>query len=330
MKRYFRPLLAMSMAACCLANGVANAQPQAAGSWPTKPVRMIVPYPGGASVDVLARALSVELAKKWGQPVIVDPKPGANTLIGADAAARATDAHTLLLTTDATITINPFIYSKLPYDPVKDLQPVSMLVSFGQILVANAKVPANSLKDVIALAKEKPGSYSYASYGAGSQPQLAMEMFKKRAGVDIVHIPYKGLPPALNAVIAGEVPYSFMSAASAKTHLAAGTIKPIAYAGPKRLAEYPNLPTFAELGYPEVEANVWVGVFAPAGMPEAQIEQINRDIQAVLRDPQFNAAQVAGRSYDLAALGPRQFARHIADEMVSRAELVRVSGAKLE
>jgi len=205
-----------------------------------------------------------------------------------------------------------------------------MLVSFGQFLVATAKFPANTLAEVIALAKEKPGTYSYASYGPGSQPHLAMEMFKKRAGVDIVHVPYKGLPPALNAVVAGEVPYSFMSAASGKTHLAAGTIKAIAYAGKKRVAEYPNVPTFAELGYPEVDANVWVGVFAPAGTPEAHIEQMNRDIQAVLHDPQFNAAQVTGRGYDVAGLSPREFAKYIADELVSRAELVRVSGAKLD
>lgn len=332
MKRHFRALLAPAMAACCFAGGIAHAQAQPAAppAWPTKPVRMIVPYPGGAGVDVLARALSAELAKKWGQPVVVDPKPGANTVIGAEAAARARDGHTLLLTTDATITINPYIYAKLPYDPVKDLLPVTMLVSFGQLLVANGRLPAESLRDVIALAKEKPGTYSYASYGAGSQPHLAMEMFKKRAGIDIVHIPYKGLPPALTALVAGDVAYSFISAASAKTQLAAGTIRPIAYAGPRRLRESPAVPTFAELGYPEVDAGVWVGVFAPAGTADAQIEQINRDIQGVLNDPLFDAAQVVERGYDKAALGPREFARHIADELVSRAELVRVSGAKLE
>ena len=331
MHRRFRAFLASALAACCVTSGVAQAQAQpAAAPWPTKPVRVIVPYPGGAGVDVLARALSAELSKKWGQPVIVEPKPGANTVIGAEAAARANDGHTLLLTTDATITINPYIYAKLPYDPIKDLRPVTMLVSFGQLLVANGKFPATSLKDVVALAKEKPGVYSYASYGAGSQPHLAMEMFKKRAGIDIVHIPYKGLPPALTAVVAGEVAYSFMSAASAKTQLAAGTIKPIAYAGPRRLRDFPNVPTFAELGYPEVDASVWVGVFAPAGMADAQIEQINRDIQAVLADPQFDATQIVERGYDKAALGPREFARHIADELVSRAELVKVSGAKLE
>src|SRR5688572_10218884 len=136
MKRLSRTLLATTMAACFISGGVAHAQAQpSTPSWPTKPVRMIVPYPGGASVDVLARALSAELAKKWGQPVVIDPKPGANTVIGADAAARSKDGHTLLFTTDATITINPFIYAKLPYDPVKDLLPVSMLVSFGQFLV---------------------------------------------------------------------------------------------------------------------------------------------------------------------------------------------------
>jgi tripartite-type tricarboxylate transporter receptor subunit TctC len=330
MKTCFRAFQVLAMA-CCFVSGIAHAQAQpSAPSWPTKPVRMIVPYPGGASVDVLARAIGAELAKKWGQPVVIDPKPGANTVIGADAAAHARDGHTLLFTTDATITINPYVYAKLPYDPVKDLLPVSMLVSFGQFLVANGKFPANSLQEVIALAKEKPGTYSYSSYGAGSQPHLAMEMFKKRASVDIVHVPHKGLPPALNAVVAGEVAFSLMAASSSRTHLVAGTIKPIAYAGKKRLAEYPNVPTFAELGYPEVDANVWVGVFAPAGTSDAQIEQINRDIQAVLHDAEFNAAQVAGRGYDIAALGPREFARYIADELVSRAELVRVSGAKLD
>ncbi len=301
-----------------------------AQTWPTKPVRMIVPYPGGGGVDVLARVLSDGLSKKWNQPVVVDTKPGANTVLGADLAARAKDGHTLLFTTDATFTINPYIYSKLPYDPIKDFIPITQLVSFSQLMVTNSKFPANSIKDVIVMAKDKPGTMSYASYGSGSQPNLAMEMFKKRAGIDIVHVPYRGLAPAMNAVLAGEVPFTFTGVASGQGYIKAGSMKALAYAGKKRLAEFPDVPTFTELGYPEVDANVWIGVFAPAGTPDAQVQQINRDILAVISEPEFKATQIIAKGYDFTGLGPKEFANYIAGEYASRAELVKTSGAKAD
>ena len=219
--------------ALCVATGTAQAQ-----EWPTRPIKLIVPYPAGGGVDVMARALAQRLQDKWQQPITVDNRPGANTLIGTEAVARAIDNHTLLFTTDATFTINPHLYNKLPYDADKDFAPVTQLVAFSQMLVANANLPTNSLKELLALAKEKPGSLSYASYGPGSQPQLATEMLKQKAGVFIVHSPYRGSPPAGTAVVSGEVPLTWSGIVSARAHIASKRIKPLAYGGKTRAAAH--------------------------------------------------------------------------------------------
>jgi tripartite-type tricarboxylate transporter receptor subunit TctC len=191
-----------------------------AQEWPTRPVKLIVPYPAGGGVDVMARALAQRLQDKWQQPITIDNRPGANTLIGTEAVAKASDNHTLLFTTDATFTINPHLYSKLPYDSEKDFAPVTQLVAFSQMLVANASLPANNLKELLALAKEKPASLSYASYGPGSQPQLATEMLKQKAGVFIVHIPYRGIPQAVTAVVCGAGALTWSGIVSARAHIA--------------------------------------------------------------------------------------------------------------
>lgn len=177
--------------------------------WPTRPVRIIVPYPAGGGVDILARAVAQRLQERWQQAVSVDNRPGANTLVGTEMVARSTDGHTLLVTTDATFTINPHLYNRLPYDFERDFAPITRMVSFSQLFVASAALPANTLQELIALARKQPGQLSYASYGAGSQPQLATEMLKQKAGIFIVHIPYRGIPQAVNAVVAGEIPLTW-------------------------------------------------------------------------------------------------------------------------
>ena len=175
-------------------------------AWPSKPVRIVVAYPPGGGIDVMARQLADKLQPAWGQPVVVENKPGANTIVAADAVAKsAPDGHTILMTTDATFSINPHLYSKLPYDARRDFIPATMLVLLHQFLVAHPSLPANSLPELIALAKAKPGTINYASYGSGSQPHLAGEMLKHKAGIDLVHVPYKGISLAVPAVVAGEV-----------------------------------------------------------------------------------------------------------------------------
>ncbi len=301
-----------------------------APDWPTQPVRIIVGYPAGGGVDVLARAVAQELSLVWKQAVVIENRPGANTVVAAEAASRATDGHTLFVTTDTTFTVNPHVYSKLPYDPVKSFSPVTMFVSFDQLLVASAGFPGNSVADVIAQSKAKPGSLSYASYGAGSQPHLATEMLKSKVGVDIMHVPYKGVPQALNAVIANEVALTWSGIASAQPQIVSRRIKALGYGGKSRSPLFPDIPTFTELGYPEVDANVWIGLFAPSSMPAATVNRINSAVQIILSNTDFRAQHVSARGFDRQGLGPVEFRKFIASQLQSRAVLVRTSGTKLD
>ncbi len=298
--------------------------------WPSRAVRLVVPYPAGGGVDVLARALAQKLQDKWGQPVTVDNRPGANTLVGTEAVARASDGHTLLFTTDATFTINPHLYARLPYDLERDFVAVTHLVSFSQMLVVNAEFPAKTLSELVTLARQKPGSLSYASYGPGSQPQLATEMIKQKTGTFIVHIPYRGIPQAVMAVVSNEVPMTWSGIPSARAHLASGKIRALAYGGKTRSSAYPEVPTVGELGFAEVDANVWVGLFAPASAPAATVQKIHRDTLAVITEPDFRRREVEGKAYDFAGQGPEDFKRFIARESASRKTTLKASGAKIE
>src|SRR2546421_1850074 len=231
-----------------------------------KPVRIVVAYPPGGGIDVMGRQIAEKLTAAWGQPVVVDNRPGANTILAAEAVARAApDGSTVLLTTDATFSINPHLYAKLPYDAERDFIPVTMVVLLQQLLVANPSLPANSLAELVRLAKDKPGAINYASYGSGSQPHLSGEMLKYKAGIDLVHVPYKGISLAVPAVIAGEVQLTFAGIASSMGPLKSGRIKPLAIGGDKRSPLLPEVPTLRELRYPEVETHAWFGLFLPAG-----------------------------------------------------------------
>jgi tripartite-type tricarboxylate transporter receptor subunit TctC len=301
-----------------------------AQEWPTRAVKLVVPYPAGGGVDVMARALAQKLQDKWQQAVTVDNRPGANTLLGTELVARSNDQHTLLFTTDATFTINPHLYNKLPYDLDRDFIPVTHLVSFSQMLVVNADLPANNLAELIALASRKPGSLSYASYGPGSQPQLATEMLKQKTGTFMVHIPYRGIPQAVMAVVSNEVAMTWSGIVSARPHLASKRIKAIAYGGKTRAATYPLVPTMTELGYPEVDANVWVGLFVPSNTPAATVQKIHRDVMSVISDADFRQREVEGKSYDFVGAGPEEFKRYISRESASRNSTLQASGVKLE
>ena len=322
MKRHLRLLAFSALLACSHAM---------AQSWPAKPVRVMVPYPGGGGVDVLARVLAERLTRDWGQPVVVETRAGANTILGTEVVAKATpDGYNILFTTDATFTINPHLYAKLPYDPLRDFQPVTQLVAFGQMMVANPSLPANSIAALVELAKREPGKYSYASYGSGSQSHLATEMLKSKAGIDLVHVPYKGLQPAVTATIAGEVPLTWVGVASGLPQVKAGKIKPLAISGPKRSPLIPDMPTFAEIGYPDVDANVWYGTFVPAGTPRDIVNKIHRDTIRLTQDAEFRQTQVTAKGYDWTGLGPDEFAPFIRKELAARKDVVRISGAKAE
>src|SRR5688572_27811773 len=318
-----RSLLAVLAALMC---GAALAQ-----SWPAKPVRIVVAYPPGGGIDVMARQMAERLTGAWGQPVLVENKPGANTIVATDSVAKsAPDGYTLLMTTDATFSINPHLYAKLPFDPQRDFIPVTMLVLLQQLLVAHPSLPANTLDELIQVAKAKPGSINYASYGSGSQPHLAGEMLKNKAGIDLVHIPYKGISLAVPAVMAGEVQLTFAGIATSSAPLRSGRIKAIAIGGAQRSPLFPQVPTFTELGYPEVETHAWFGLFLPAGTPREAVTRTYQDTKKVLEDPEFRQKQLIDRGYEVVGSAPEEFAAYIRKDSESRARAVKISGAKAE
>jgi tripartite-type tricarboxylate transporter receptor subunit TctC len=297
----------------------------------TKPVRIVVAYPPGGGIDVMARQVAERLTGMWGQPVVVENKPGANTILAADTVAKsAPDGYTVLFTTDATFSINPHLYAKLPYDAERDFIPVTMLVLLQQLLVANPALPANTLAELIALAKAKPGTINYASYGSGSQPHLSGEMLKYKAGIDLVHVPYKGISLAVPAVMAGEVQLTFAGIATSMPQLKAGRIKALAIGGPKRSPLLPQVPTFAELGYPEVETHAWFGFFLPARSPGEAVMRIYSDTRKILEEPEFRQRQLIDKGYEVVGSSPADFASYIRKDRESRGRAVKISGAKAE
>src|SRR5688572_1709256 len=316
-----RSFLSILLCLCCFA----------AHAWPTKPVRLVVAYPPGGGIDVMARQVAEQLTSTWGQPVVVENKPAANTIVATDAVAKPpADAHTILLTTDATFSINPHLYAKLPFDTQRDFVPVTMLVLLQQLLVAHPSLPANNLSELISLAKAKPGAINYASYGSGSQPHLSGEMLKNKAGIDLVHVPYKGISLAVPAVMAGEVQLTFAGIATSMPQLKAGRIKAIAIGGAQRSPLLPQVPTFRELGYPEVETHAWFGLFLPVGSPPDAIARIHRDTKTIIEEPDFRHKQLIDKGYEVVGSSPEEFVAYIRKDSESRGRAVKISGAKAE
>jgi tripartite-type tricarboxylate transporter receptor subunit TctC len=303
----------------------------AAQAWPDKTVRIVVAYPPGGGIDVMARQIAEKLTPMWKQTVIVENRPGANTIIASDAVAKApADGHTLLMTTDATFSINPHIYAKLPYDAQRDFVPVTMLVLLQQLLVAHPSLPADTLPDLIKLARTKPGGIRYATYGSGSQPHLSGEMLKYKAGIDLVHVHYKGISLAVPAVMANEVELTFAGIATSMPQLKAGRIKAIAIGGAQRSPLLPQVPTFAELGFPEVETHAWFGFFLPSKSPPEAVMRIYSDTRKILEEPEFRQKQLIDRGYEVVGSSPAEFAAYIGKDRESRGRAVKISGAKAE
>ena len=315
-----RLLLALLLSSCCFA----------ARAWPDKPVRIVVAYPPGGGIDVMARQIAEKLTPRWGQSVVVENRPGANTIVAADAVAKSADGHTLLFTTDATFSINPHLYSKLPFDTQRDFVPVTMVVLLQQLLVAHPSLPADTLSQLISFAKQNPGKVNYASYGSGSQPHLAGEMLKNKAGIDLVHVPYKGISLAVPAVIAGEVQLTFAGIATSTAPLKAGRIKALAIGGAQRSPLWPGVPTFTELGYPEVETHAWFGFFLSARSPREAVTRMYQDTKKILEEPEFRQKQLIDRGYEVVGSSPDEFSRYIVRDRESRGRAVKISGAKAE
>jgi tripartite-type tricarboxylate transporter receptor subunit TctC len=322
-----RRLLAL-LAGCTLLTGFAAGA--IAQTYPVRQVRIVVAYPPGGGIDVLARQLADRLGQQWAQPVLVENRPGGSTIPATELVARSpADAHTILLTTDSTFSINPHLFAKLPYSD-RDFTPVTQLILLQQLLLAHPSVPAKNLAELVALARAKPGALNYGSYGSGSQPHLAAETLKSKAGVDIVHVPYKGIGFAVPAAIAGEVQLTFSGIASSQAHVKAGRLNALAIGGPARSPLMSDVPTFAEQGYPEVETHAWFGLFVPAGSPRPAVDRIQRDVAAILNDPAFRDREIVGKGYDLVASTPEAFAAYLVRDREARGQAVKLSGARAE
>ena len=302
----------------------------AVDAYPTRPVTIVLGVAAGASNDIETRLYAQKLGESLRQSFLVDYKPGAGqTIAAAYVAKSAPDGYTILNITPS-FTLTPGLYKDLSYDPVKDFVPITQMVLLNQLLLANAAVPANDLKELIAYAKANPGKLNYASYGSGSQPHLAMEMLKSQAGIDIVHVPYKGIPQAVPAAIAGEVQLTFSGAASSIAHIKSGRLKAIAIGGKSRLYLLPEVPTFTESGFPDVPANAWFGLFAPAGTPREVVMKLHAEVTKMLREPEFNQKEVVAKGYDLVAGTPEEFAAFLVIDSQRNARAVKISGAKAE
>jgi tripartite-type tricarboxylate transporter receptor subunit TctC len=301
-----------------------------AQSWPAKPLRMIVPFPPGGAVDISARAIGAELTRSLGQQVIADNRVGAGGNIAAEAAARAApDGYTLFMATSAILAINPALYTKVPFDPVNDFSPVSLVVSSDNILVLHPAVPAKSILELVALAKANPGTYSYASAGNGSSTHLAAEMFKMLAGVDLLHVPYKGGPPAVTALLAGEVHMNFDLIPSALPHIRSGKMRALGVAGARRSPLLPELPVISENGVPGYESSVWFGVVVPAGTPQPIVSRLSADIARGVQQPELRE-RLTNMGYEVTSTTPEQMSAMIRAEIPKWARVVKAAGVRIE
>ncbi len=309
---------------------ICAAAPACAQSFPTKPLRVIVPYPAGGPADTVARLFGQRLAASLGQPVVVDDRGGAGGLIAAELAARATpDGHTLFLGAIQTHAINPALYAKLPYDPIKDFVPI-MPASFDPLMLAiHPSVTAGSVQQLVALARSRPGKLLYASTGIGGSSQLAMEMLKSMARIDITHIAYKGAAPAFVDMLSGQTQVTFLGISGLMPHVKAGRLKGIAVSGATRSGAAPDVPTVAESGFPGFEVVTWYGFMAPAGTPAAVVRTLNAELARIARLPEVKD-RLAATGAETVVMTPEEFASFVKAEMAKWGKVIRDAGIKAD
>lgn len=318
-----RPLLAAALGAPLVA--------RAQGAFPNRRVTIIVPYPAGGGLDILTRAIAEHLQGAWGQPVVVENRPGGSTIPGADAVVRAApDGHTLLLTADNTITSNPHLFRNLPHDPVRDLAPVTHVVDVHQMVVVNAGLDVRDMAGLVAAARARPGQLNYGSFGPGSQPHLAFEVLKAEHNLDIVHITYRGLPMVIPALLANEIQMTLSGIASAGQHIGTRRLRGLAVGRPTRFPTLPDVPTLAEAGFASMDPRTWFGLFAPAATPPAIIGQIQREVAAALRTPAIADRHLTPNGYTVHGSEPAAFAAFIREDLAYKERMIRISGARVE
>jgi tripartite-type tricarboxylate transporter receptor subunit TctC len=303
---------------------------QAPAAYPTKPIRLVVPFPPAGATDLLAREVAKHLTDVWGQSVVVDNRPGAGGNIGSELVAKsAPDGYTLEMGTVGTHAINASLYSKMPYDHVKDFVPVILVAGVPNVLEVHPSVPVNSVQELIAYAKANPGKLNFASSGSGTSIHLSGELFKVMAGVQMTHVPYKGSAPALQDLLGGQVQLMFDNVPPSLPQIKAGKLRALAVTSSTRAPALPDIPTVAESGLPGFEASSWFGVLAPAGTPPAIVAKLNAEIAKWLTTPEAKE-KLAGIGANIAGGTPDDFARHIQAETAKWAKVVKESGAKVD
>ena len=320
-----RTVLRLLTAALIAAATCASAQ-----TYPSKPIRLVVPFPPAGTTDILAREVGQRLTQVLGQSVVIDNRPGAAGNIGSEIVAKAApDGYTLELCTVSTHAINPGLYSKLPYDHVKDFAPVILVARVPNVLEVTPSLPVNTVADLIKLAKEKPGQINFASSGSGTSIHLSGELFKTMAGVDMVHVPYKGSAPALVDLVAGQVQVMFDNLPSSLQQIKAGKLRAVAVTSAQRAPVLPDVPTIAESGLPGFEATSWFGVLAPAGTPPEIIKRLNTEIDKWLQTSEAKEKLLA-QGAAAAGGSPEEFASYIRSETDKWAKVIKASGAKVD
>lgn len=316
--------------ALVVSTAAAFAQSGGAASYPGKPVRLIVPFPPGSSTDIVSRLLAQKMSEAWGHQMIVDNRPGAGGAIGVEQAARsAADGYTLVIGHIGTHGVNPSLFPKLPYDPLKDFSPITQTVSLPLILVTHPSLPTRNVKELTALAKARAGQLNYASGGNGSAAHLAVEYYKLLAGVDMVHVPYKGTGPALTDLMAGNLSLTITGMPPLMPHIKSGRLRALAVTTKERVSQLPALPTFAESGYPDYEINSWQALFAPAGTPSDVVAKINAEVGRTLKLPDIRD-RLNGLGAVAVGSSPEQTLALVKSEILKWARVVKAAGIRVD
>jgi tripartite-type tricarboxylate transporter receptor subunit TctC len=321
-----RARIIIALLSIVLTYGTTSATAQ---TYPDRPVRIVVPFPAGGLNDIVARIIQPHLEKAFGQPVIVDNRPGASGSVGADAVAKAPPDGHMLLVVASSYTVTPATNPKLPFNAERDLAPVTVLGRNPLLFVISAKLTAKSLQEFVALAKAEPGKFNYSSPGAASQTHLVAELFSRTAGIKMVHVPYRGGGPAIMALVTGEAHFTALSPLVSMPQIQAGTLRAVAAGSLARDPQLPDLPTVAEQGYPGFEAIQWVGLLATGGTPKAVVDRINQEVNRALRDPDV-IAKLAAQGISPAGGTPEEFHKLIASEIRTWTEVARSADIKVE
>ena len=315
------------IAAACMALACAGA---AAQGYPAKPIRFVIPYPPGGASDVTARIIGAKMTEAWGQQVVIDNRPGANGIIALENVAKsAPDGYTILMANVGPNAINPVVYSKLPYDAIRDFAPVTLTTKVPQVIVANAYLPVKNIRELVALAKAKPEQIVFASGGSGSSNHLAFELFKSMAGVKIVHVAYKGDAPAMTDAISGYVQLTMPTVIAAAPHITSGKLKALAVGTPKRVPALPGVPTVAESGVPGYESESWGGVMSRAGTPQPVIERLHGEITRILKQPDVRE-KLEALGGEIVGSTPSEFSAYLKAEIAKWDKVAKTANIRLD